>query len=144
MCHACPIRGQGSAIESRLSPPDNPAHGRIMQAGRNGHLGLGVSEFEARLDNCLVAILPARSVRQQVLQAGAVGEALDARDFLEDALFLEHGKQLFEKRIVTEEALPFEIVPGRDQGVFSNLLSNNLFVKMQEEKLYDYFSLLRN
>ncbi len=84
-----------------------------MQAGRNGHLGLGVYEFEARLDNCLVALLPAFSVRQQVLQAGTVGEALDAGNLLEGALFLEHGKQLFEKRIVTEEALPFEIAPGR-------------------------------
>ena len=84
-----------------------------MKTGRDSHSGLGIAASEACLDDGAVSLFPALRVRQEALQAGAAGEALDAGHFLEGALFLEHGEQLFEKRIFTEEALPFEIVPGR-------------------------------
>jgi len=97
-----------------------------MQAGRKGHLGLAIAKLETRFNDGAVPLFPALRARQDTLQAWAVGEALDAGNLLEGALFLEHGKQLFEKRVVTEEALPFEIVPRRDQDVFSKLLSKYL------------------
>ena len=84
-----------------------------MQPCRCGHLRLGVAEIQTSLANGAVSFLPPVPVRKEAVQAWTIGEALDAGDFLEGSLLPEHGKQLFQKRIVTEETLPLEIFPRR-------------------------------
>jgi hypothetical protein len=53
---------------------------------------------------------------RDTVQAWEVGEVLDVGNFLEDAVFLEQGKQLFQKSIVTVKTLSFQI---RLQKVFN-------------------------
>ena len=51
-----------------------------MKTGLDGHLNLNIAEFETRFDDGVVPPSPVRRVRQDALQAGAVGEALNAGD----------------------------------------------------------------
>lgn len=55
-----------------------------MQASPGCDLGLAVAEFETRPDDGAVTLFPSLTVRQDVLQAGTVVEAMCAGDFLEE------------------------------------------------------------
>jgi len=84
-----------------------------MQACRGGDVRLGIAVLMADLADGCVSEGTALCASENLFQGRTVGKTLGARDFLEGAFVFEQRVELFQKCILSEQALSLKIIPGR-------------------------------